>query len=72
MARIETGAELLDFFWFCGLRQGIHKVNVPSKVRKEVMLGDKQGKAVVNCGKVVEIGWKNLGGGVWLASVTVI
>lgn len=68
---INSGAELLDFFWFCGLQKGLHTVNVSTRVRKEVMTGDKQNKAVVNSGKVVQIGWKNLGGGIWQAYVEV-
>lgn len=71
MTTINTGAELLDFFWFCGVQKGTHAINVSSKVRKEVMTGDKQNNAVVNCGKVVQIDWKNLGGGIWQASVEV-
>ena len=71
MPVINTGEELLDFFWYCGLQTGTHSVNVSTKVRKDVMTGDKQNKAVVNCGRVVQIGWKNLGGGIWQASVTV-
>lgn len=68
---INSGSELLDFFWFCGLQKGTHAVNVSSKIRKEVMTGVKQNRAVVNSGRVVQIGWKNLGGGIWEASVLV-
>lgn len=68
---IESGEELLNYFWFCGMRRGIHKVNVSSKVRKDVMTGNRQNKTATNGGRVVEIIWKNLGGGVWEASVEV-
>lgn len=39
---------------------------VSSKVRKEILLGDHQGKTIMN-GCVREIGFKNQGGGIWRA-----
>jgi len=71
LPKIESGEDLLDFFWFCGLQKGEHKVNVSTRVRKEVLLGDRQGRVTVNNGCVVDIAWKNLGGGIWQASVLV-
>lgn len=69
---INTAESLADFFWFCGLREGVHSVNVTTKVKKEIMTGRWQNKVACNQGCVVEIKWKNQGGGVWQASVEVV
>ena len=63
--------DLKNFFWFCGLQHGPHSVNVTTKVRKEFLLNNHSNTVVVNCGRVEEVKWKNMGGGVWQATVEV-
>lgn len=68
---IQSAEDLKNYFWFCGLQKGEHKMNVSTKTRKEFLLEDPRGMVTVNCGRVVEVQWKNLGGGVWQALVVV-
>ena len=72
MEMVQTAEELYDYFWYCGAFKGrVHTVNVSTKVRKEILTSPQQGKVTVNSGRVEVIQWKNLGGGVWQASVEV-
>jgi hypothetical protein len=69
MGMVDSADELAQYFWFCGLRQGVHSVNVPTKVRKEFLISNSQGKVTVNSGRVELVQWANLGGGVWKATI---
>lgn len=66
---IESVEQLENWFWFSGARKGENCINVPTKVRKEFLLSNSRNKVTINNGRVEEVEWKNLGGGVWQAKV---
>lgn len=68
----DTVEEIGDYFWFCGAFRGrTHSLNVSTKTRRQWLIDNPRNMVTVNCGQVLEITWKNLGGGVWQASVEV-
>lgn len=68
----DTVEEIKDYFWFCGAFKGRkHSINVSTKTRKQFLIDNPRNMVTVNCGQVLEIEWKNLGGGVWQATVEI-
>ncbi|UZS00906.1 hypothetical protein [Pseudomonas phage vB_PsaM_M1] len=68
----DTIEEMEDYFWFCGAFRGrVHSINVSTKTRKQWLIDNPRNMVTVNCGQVLEIVWKNLGGGVWQATVEI-
>lgn len=72
---IRNEEELRDFFFgitnlpnSLRVRPAYNTVNVGTKVRREVMLSNDQGRIVMD-GRVKQIVFKSLGGGVWNASL---
>lgn len=66
---ITTGDDLYDYFFRCTkARETDASVFVSTKIRKEVLLNEKQGSITLN-GKVRKIEFENMGGGVWKAAV---
>lgn len=67
---ISTIEELKNWFWFSGGRSGENCINVSTKLRKDFLLSNSRNSVTINNGRVEQIEWKNLGGGVWQAKVT--
>ena len=68
----DTVDEIKDYFWFCGAFKGrSHSMNVSTKTRKQWLIDNPRNMVTVNQGMVLELLWKNLGGGVWQATVEV-
>ena len=73
---IKTQEELYEHFMFCSRsnaserikKQIFEGVNVTSKIRRDVMTNNRQGKITIG-GIVKQIVFENLGGGVYLAKV---
>lgn len=68
----DTVDEIKDYFWFCGAFKGrSHSMNVSTKTRKQWLIDNPRNMVTVNQGMVLELLWKNLGGGVWQATVEI-
>ena len=68
----DTVEEIEDYFWFCGSFKGRpHSMNVSTKTRKLFLIDTPTNRVTVNCGMVLDVQWKNLGGGVWQATVDI-
>ena len=68
----DTVDEIKDYFWFCGAFKGrSHSMNVSTKTRKLWLIDNPRYLVSVNQGMVLELAWKNLGGGVWQATVEI-
>lgn len=68
----DTVEEIKDYFWFCGaFKERKHSMNVSTKTRKQFLIDNPRNMVTVNCGQVLEIEWKSLGGGVWQATVEI-
>lgn len=73
---IQTQEDLYNHFMFCSRpgvtdyikNQLLNGVNVTSKIRRDVMTNERQGKITIG-GTVKQIVFENLGGGVYLAKV---
>lgn len=71
---IRNAAEIVSFFSKYNTLSHIAKKEydrgllVTTEIRKEFLVSTNQGKIVCD-GKVVEVKFKNMGGGVWLARV---
>ncbi len=71
-AMINSAYELADYFWFCGALKGRkHSIMVSTKIRKDFLISSPQGLVTINNGRREVVEWKNIGGGVWEASVFV-
>ena len=68
----DTVDEIKDYFWFCGaFKERSHSMNVSTKTRKQWLIDNPRNMVTVNQGMVLEVLWKNLGGGVWQATVEI-
>ena len=68
----DTVDEIKDYFWFCGAFKGrSHSMNVSTKTRKQWLIDNPRNMVTVNQGMVLELLWKNLGGGVWQATAEI-